>query len=267
MSDEIPAPRPGPGPGRPLAILALLLGVIGAAMVVLAGPGTKMGWWTFITGLRTLFKWGAYLGLAAIVLAIVAMLVARRRAGRGTLAMGIAAVLLGLVAFGIPWGFRHKAQGVPPIHDITTNWVNPPELVQSRALRDTSSEHLNTAAYEGDRIAAQQLKAYPDIQPVMLAMSPDQAYAAALKTAQEMGWQDIDANRDARTVEAVAVTGWFGFKDDVAIRVTPASGISRVDIRSVSRVGRSDVGANAARIRKYVARLKADNKDRVAGAQ
>lgn len=267
MSDDTPAARPGPGPGRPLAILSLLLGLIAAGMVVLAGPGTRMGWWTFITGLRTLFKWGAYLGLAAIVLAIVAMLVARRRAGRATLAMGIAAVLLGLVAFGIPWGFRHKAQGVPPIHDITTDWTNPPELVQSRALRDTSGEHLNTAVYEGDSIAAQQRKAYPDIRPVMLAMPPDQAYAAVLKTAQEMGWRDIDTNRDARTVEAVAVTGWFGFKDDVVIRVTPASGISRVDIRSVSRVGRSDVGANAARIRKFVARLKADNQDKVAEAQ
>jgi len=267
MSDDTLAPRPGPGPGRALAILALLLALVAAGMVVLAGPGTKMGWWTFITGLRTLFKWGAYLGIAAIVLAIVALLVARRRAGRGTLAMGIAAVLLGLVAWGIPWGFRHKARGVPPIHDITTDWVNPPALVQSRALRDTSGEHLNTAAYEGDSIAAQQRKAYPDIRPVMLAMNPDQAYAAVLRTAQGMGWQDVDANRDARTVEAVAVTSWFGFKDDVVIRVTPASGISRVDIRSVSRVGRSDVGANAARIRAFAAKLKADNAGKVAETQ
>jgi len=258
--------RPGPGPGRPLASLALLLGIVAAAMVVLAGPGTRMGWWTFMTGLRTNFQYGAYLGIAAVVVAILAMLLARRRAGRGTLAMAVAGLLLGLIAFGIPWGFRHKAGTVPPIHDITTDWVNPPQLVQSKALRDTSSAHLNTAVYPGDSIAAQQRKAYPDIQPVMLAMRPDEAYAAALSTARDMGWEEIDANRDTRTVEAVAVTGWFGFKDDVVIRVTPASGISRVDIRSVSRVGRSDVGANAARIRAFTDKLKDRYKDKVAGS-
>jgi uncharacterized protein (DUF1499 family) len=180
------------------------------------------------------------------------------------MAMGVVALLLGLIAFGIPWGFRRKAGTVPPIHDITTDWVNPPQLVQSKALRDTSSEHLNTADYPGDSIAAQQRKAYPDIRPVMLAMRPDEAYAAVLATARDMGWQDIDTNRDARTVEAVAVTGWFGFRDDVVIRVTPASGISRVDIRSVSRVGRSDVGANAARIRAFTNKLKGKYKDKVA---
>lgn len=263
MSDDRPI-SPGRGPGKPLALLALVVGLVAALMVLLAGPGTRMGWWSFITALRSMFKYGAYLGIAAMVLAVAALLLARRRAGRGALAMGTAAFLLGLVAFGIPWGFRHKARGVPPIHDITTDWVNPPQLVQSKALRDTSSQHLNTADYPGDSVAALQRKAYPDVQPVMLAMRPDQAYAAVLSTARQMGWTEIDANRDTRTVEAVAETPWFGFKDDVVMRVSPASGISRVDIRSVSRVGGSDVGANAARIRKFSTQLKENYRDQIA---
>jgi len=264
MTDDIRPVRPDPGPGRPLALIALLLGIIAALMVVLAGPGTKMGWWDFRTGLGTLFKYGAYLGIAAMVVAIVAMLLARRGRRGGTIGTAAAGLLLGLLAFGMPWGFRHKAQGVPPIHDITTDWVNPPQLVQSKALRDSADLHLNTAEYPGDSIAAQQRKAYPDIRPVMLAMRPEQAYAAVLRTARDMGWDEVDANRDRMAVEAVATTSWFGFKDDVVIRVTPASGISRVDMRSVSRVGRSDVGANAARIRDFVAKLKANYKDQVA---
>jgi uncharacterized protein (DUF1499 family) len=267
MSDETPAARPGPGPGRTLAIVALAVGVLAMLMVGGAGPGARMGLWHWTTALRTLLKYGAYLGIVAVVLAIAAMLVARRRAGRATITVAAVALLLGLAAFFLPWNWRRHAGSVPPIHDITTDWVNPPELVQSRALRDTSSAKLNTAVYEGDSIAAQQRKAYPDIRPVMLAMQPDEAFTAVVRTVQEMGWKEIEIHRDSRSVEAVDETPWFGFKDDVVIRVTPASGISRVDIRSVSRVGRSDLGMNARRIREFAKRLKANNQSRVAEAQ
>ncbi|HEX9938065.1 MAG TPA: hypothetical protein VGB15_13115, partial [Longimicrobium sp.] len=85
MSDETPAARPGPGPGRTLAIIALAVGVLAMLMVGGAGPGARMGLWHWMTGLRTLLKYGAYLGIVAVVLAIAAMLVARRRAGRATI--------------------------------------------------------------------------------------------------------------------------------------------------------------------------------------
>ncbi|HEU4558981.1 MAG TPA: DUF1499 domain-containing protein [Longimicrobium sp.] len=268
MSDETPL-APVPGRGRTLAIIALAVGVLAVLLVGGAGPGSRMGLWHWSTGLRTVIKYGAYLGVLAVILSVVALLMARgRRAGRATLAVAGVALLLGLTAWYFPWSWRRHAQSVPPIHDITTDWVNPPELVQSRALRDTSTaEKMNTAVYEGDSIAAQQRQAYPDIRPVMLAMPLDEAFAAVVRTVRDMGWTEVEIHRDARTVEAVDETPWFGFKDDVVVRVTPASGISRVDIRSVSRVGRSDVGMNAERIRAFTERLRENYRNRIADPQ
>lgn len=240
------------GFGRTLAILALLVGVAALVMIVIGGPGTRMGWWEFRFGFK-LMKWGAYTGIAAVVLAVLAAAVARR--GGSTLAMAGVALLLGGAAFLLPWSWRRHAMKVPPIHDITTDFANPPELTASRVLRDTT-QHMNSWIYAGDSIGKLQRAAYPDIKPVMLAMTPDEAYAAVLRTARDLGWQILVSDPAGRRVEAMDETRWYGFKDDVSLRVTPASGIARVDIRSVSRVGGSDVGMNAARIRKYVAKLR-----------
>ena len=70
-----------------------------------------------------------------------------------------------------------------------------------------------------------------------------------------MGWQIVDANAREGRIEATATTFWFGFKDDVVVRIVPAPGGSRVDVRSVSRVGVSDVGANAKRVRDFLQKL------------
>lgn len=264
MIDEGAVNPPG-GAGRMLAIVALVVGAIAFLMVMLAGPGTRMGWWTFITAFRALWKYGAYLGIAAIVLSAIAVLVVLvLRSGRGALVMAILGLLLGIGAWYVPWSFRRHARAVPPIHDITTDFANPPELTYSRMMRDTSGGKLNAWQYEGDAVAAQQRKAYPDIKPVMLSMNPDEAYRAAMRTARDMGWEIVVNDPAAHRLEAVDETKWFGFKDDISIRVLPASGISRVDIRSVSRVGRSDVGKNAERIRAYIARLKANYRAQVA---
>jgi uncharacterized protein (DUF1499 family) len=249
----------GDAPARPihrpiLSSVALALALLAIVLVGIGGPGTRFGWWTFRTGFQ-LMKYGAYAGVAAIIVAIVAAILSRRAVSRTGFLLAMVALVIGLTAWFLPWNFRRGAGKVPPIHDITTDVSNPPPLTFSRALRD-STEGMNAWEYEGDSIAAQQRKAYPDIQPVMLAMTPDSAFGMAYQTAREMGWEITDVRRDEGIVEAAAVTGWYGFVDDVVIRVTPASGIARVDVRSVSRVGRSDVGMNAKRIRAYVAALK-----------
>lgn len=247
-----------PIPGRrtsPIAWIALALGVLALTLVAIGGPGTRFGWWHFGTAFRTLWPWGVRLGIAAVVLGLIAAVLAARRPGRRGLVTGIVAVALGALAFFVPWNFRRTARGVPPIHDITTDFTNPPPITYSRAMRDTT-EGMNGWEYEGDSIAQQQRRAYPDIRPVMLALPPDSAWGVVYQTAREMGWEITNVQRDQGIVEAADMTPWFGFVDDVVIRVTPASGITRVDIRSKSRVGRSDVGANAARIRRYVEALE-----------
>ena len=239
---------------NPMAGIALGAAILAALLVLLAGPGTRMGFWHFGTGI-SLMRWGAYLAVLAALLAVVALVLVRGRR-RGVLPSVLA---LGLAAgtFYVPWSFLQKARALPPIHDITTDMANPPPLAATLALREETGA-TNPPAYEGETIARQQRAAYPDVQPVMLAMTPDSAYGQALRAAQAMGWEIVAAERAEGRIEATATTGWWGFRDDVVIRVKPASGIARVDVRSVSRVGKSDVGANAARIRAYVSRLKGE---------
>ena len=240
---------------NPMAGIALIAAIGAALMVLMAGPGTRMGLWHFRTGF-SLMRWGAYLAIVAALLAIVALILVRGRR-RGVLP-SVLALGLALGTFYVPWSFLQKAKSLPPIHDITTDTGNPPPLVATLPLREQTGA-TNPPAYEGDTIARQQRNAYPDVQPVMLAMTPDSAYGEALRAAQAMGWEIVAAERGEGRIEATATTGWWGFRDDVVIRVKPASGIARVDVRSISRVGGSDVGANAARIRAFVSRLKGES--------
>ncbi len=227
--------------------IAFGLALLAALLVLLAGPGSRGGLWDFRTGFA-LLKWGAYLGIAAALACVAALFLARRARG-----LAIAGLVMALAAVGIPWSFMRSAQGVPPIHDITTDTGNPPPFVAVLPLR---AEAPNPAAYEGEAIAAQQRAAYPDIRPLMLTLPPPAAFDEALAAARGMGWEMVAADRNQGRIEATDRTFWFGFKDDVVIRVMPASGITRVDVRSVSRVGKSDVGANARRVREYLAKLR-----------
>jgi len=157
------------------------------------------------------------------------------------------------VLFIVPWQWMQLAKRLPPIHDITTDTGNPPKFAAILALRKKAS---NPPDYGGPAIAAQQHTAYPDIKPPMLGVPPGDAFDKALAVARKMGWNIVDANKAAGRIEAVATTFWFGFRDDIVIRVEKSGLGSRVDIRSVSRVGISDIGTNAERIRKFLAEMR-----------
>jgi uncharacterized protein (DUF1499 family) len=236
-----------PSPKRWLAPLALCLAAVAALMVLFAGPGTRSGLWDFRTAFG-LMRYGAYLAVPAALLAVAAL----AAGGRRTLA--VIALLLALPAYFVPWSLKRGARGYPPIHDVTTDMESPPAFVRLLAERERTGA-TNPPAYEGDSVGRMQREAYPDIRPAMLAVTPDSAFLLAYRTAQDMGWAIAEAEPQDGRIEATATTRWFGFRDDVVIRVRPASGISRVDVRSVSRVGRGDVGANAARVREYLRRL------------
>lgn len=237
------APRPRPR----IVPLALGVALLGLLLVLISGLGSRYGLWHFRTGF-TLLRWGAFIGIGGAFLGMVAFGWARanRRRGQGA---AIAAVLLGALAFLPPWTMRQRAAGVPPIHDITTDPDDPPAF---QAILPLRADAANPPEYAGAEVAAQQRAAYPDIAPLMLDGPPAVVYERALAAADELGWEIVAADGDAGRIEAVATTTWFGFRDDVVIRVRPAGQGSVVDIRSKSRVGRSDMGANAARIRKFL---------------
>ena len=164
------------------------------------------------------------------------------------------------------------ARTVPPIHDITTDTANPPEFIALHEIRVKSPNGADYGASENwpaDKLMQKQAEAYPEIQPLMSDLSQAEALARSEQVLEGMGLELAPANGDAmqhetgatahsKQVEATATTFWFGFKDDVIVRVTSAPGGSRVDLRSMSRLGQSDVGANAARIREFTRRFNAD---------
>jgi len=149
----------------------------------------------------------------------------------------------------VPGSARNK----PPIHDITTDTADPPPFVAIVPLR---RDARNPVEYGGPAVAAQQREAYPDIAPLSLPVPPAQAFERAERAARGQGWEIVAAVPAEGRIEATDTTRWFGFKDDVVIRVRPEGAGSRVDVRSVSRVGRGDVGTNARRIGQFLDALR-----------
>jgi uncharacterized protein (DUF1499 family) len=204
----------------------LTAALLAAVILVASGPGARLGLWPYQTGFL-LMRIAVFLGGAAALLALIGLFMPKARS-----TLVIAGLLLGLAAAAVPLEQLRRARSVPPINDISTSLDSAPAT------------------------AEQQRRAYPDIQPLVLQLPFEQAFAKARQAAQAMGWEVTSAEAKAGRIEAVATTFWFGFKDDVTVRVTPQGAASRIDVRSRSRVGRGDAGANAARIRGYLEKLR-----------
>jgi hypothetical protein len=235
-----------------LPVLAIGLAVSAALLLIIAGFGSRLGWWHFRTGF-TLLTYGAYGGIGAAVLALLAGILALRiRYARG-IVLSTVALLGGLAVFAVPVSWRLQARQLPIIHDITTDTVNPPQFVDILPLRSGAP---NPTDYGGPDIAQQQNAAYPDLRTEVLDVPALQAFERSLAAARSMGWHIVTSDPVSGRIEASDTTFWFGFVDDIIIRIARADGRSRIDVRSVSRVGKSDVGTNAKRIRKYLQQLR-----------
>jgi len=235
---------------RSLNFVAFGLAVICAGTGLAAGLGTRWGLWHFRTGFM-LLTWAAYGALVVVVLGLVALVV--NRSSNKAIFFALASIVLGMFVAGIPWQMKQRAQHVPPIHDITTDTENPPAFVAILPLR---ADAPNSVEYKGTEIAAQQRKAYPDLQPLTVNAPQDVAFRKALRAARDAGWDIVESRPDQGRLEATDTTLWFGFKDDIVVRVTSLDSTSRIDVRSVSRVGKSDVGTNATRIRTYLLKIQ-----------
>jgi uncharacterized protein (DUF1499 family) len=235
-----------------LPMLGLLLVVLGALGILLAGPGYRAELWTLGTAF-TILRWGVYGALAGAVICLVSLLTPAVRRHRRALQAAVAGVVAGAILVAVPWQWQRTARSVPPIHDITTDLDDPPEFDAVRPLRAAAP---NPVEYAGAETAAQQRAAYPDLAPLFLPVTESEAFARAERAARDLGWAIVAADRAAGRLEATDTTFWFGFKDDVVVRIRAVEGGSRIDVRSKSRLGRSDVGTNARRIRTFLDRVR-----------
>ena len=236
------------------AARALVMAVCVAAFVMLvaSGPGTRLGLWPWQTGLA-LVRWAAWTGMIGSAAALVLVVMTLVPKWRARAWVPLVALIYGVIAFVPPLLLLQKAKGAPPIHDITTDPYDPPAF---NALMPIRQKAPNGAAYGGPEIAKRQQQGYPDIKSLVVKSSPADTMQKAIDAARSLGWEIVSTDTPAGRIEATDTTLWFGFKDDVVVRVRPEpSGGSRVDVRSVSRVGDSDIGANAKRVREFLAKL------------
>ncbi|MEP5766390.1 MAG: DUF1499 domain-containing protein [Halieaceae bacterium] len=141
--------------------------------------------------------------------------------------------------------------GVPPIHDITTDTDDPPLFDAGVHYRPDDSNSIDIKP----EVIAIQLEAYPDLATIVTDMTPEQAFERASNVAESLEWVIYNSDPQIGVIEASYTSMWFGFVDDIVIRVQRTPAGTAVDLRSVSRVGRSDLGANAARIRAFIQRF------------
>ena len=252
-----------------IGLCALVLGLVAGAATLGAVAGVWLGAWDFGRGFQLLFadgtgttQWTQYVALACVLDGIAIVIVGRAIGADNSARMAVVALagaLVAYVAWYVPSSHRPGPDAnIPPIHDISTDTNDPPQFVAVLPLRANAA---NTAEYgraEGmtpDQLRRYTAEAYGDLKPVMLMVPPAEAFDRALAAARSLGWEIVAEVPAEGRIEATDTTFWFRFKDDIVIRIRAVPGGSIVDARSVSRVGRSDVGTNARRLRAFFERL------------
>jgi uncharacterized protein (DUF1499 family) len=226
------------------------------ALLAVAPLGWRLGVWHFRTAFYRLMAASAYLAAAATLTAASAIALGWTTLAVPEIAGAAAALTLSLLLAYVPWQYKRTLDHLPKIHDISTDTVDPPQFQAVMAARE--AESAASAAYAGAELAGQQHAAYPDLKPFETSLPPDAAFRRALQAAAAMpNWTLLVQDGAAGRIEATQKSLWFGFSDDIAIRVVANGSGSRIDMRSTSRQGRSDFGVNAKRIRAYFAALNA----------
>ena len=231
-----------------MKVLVILVSLIAFLLVALPGPLYKLGILDLGTAF-TGFKFGVFAGIAALILLALQVIFKRRTV---TLGSTVIALLLSAVAIAMPLSMMNKGKNVPPIHDISTDLTNPPEFVAIAPLR---ADAPNPTAYDGIETAQQQRDAYPDLKTLTYTQSKSELMKATVQAISNLGWELVSSDADKGIIEATDSTMWFGFKDDVVIRVTDNGNERLLDIRSKSRVGGSDLGENTERIHDFINEL------------
>lgn len=244
-------PAAASGLARALGWLASTLGSGGLLAAAIGPLVIHAGVASPFVGFR-IFGLGLLLGIPALVLGLLGLFVSRPPANAEARSSARTGVFAGALLVALLAVLGGRGAGAPMIHDITTDPANPPAF--SAAAREADNQGRDMA-YPPEN-AAIQGQAYPEVKPIVLAASREEAFARAQRTATALGWQIAFADPASGSFEATYTSAVFKFVDDVVVRVQETSpGESRIDLRSRSRVGRSDLGANAARIRAFAKKL------------
>ena len=242
--------------------IAILVALGGGGAIGAAGLGYRFDIWDLGTAFSILRSPAVHLAAAGGAVASMIGAVVALMAGPRLLAVpALLAAAVGGLGVYAPLQMKSLAEANPFIHDVTTDFDEPPAIIAAAELeRRNPPEYLgDKSVRDGDRPTAElQREAFPDIQPALYEAAPAIVYNAALDVARSFGWEVLASDVEAGTIEAAATSFWFGFVDDVIIRVRATPTGTRVDVRSKSRVGGSDLGANAARVRAYLDRLDAE---------
>ena len=242
---------------RRLAVFALATVLVALALSRsrAADPGAALAVFAASLGMAVLA------GLLAAAAAAVIWRDGLRGAGQTAFALALAAAILAYPAY-----LAAVAFALPPIHDVSTDLKSPPTFLLSARARAARAGHTPPPSSEATRAA--QKAAYPDIAPIRVEMDSTDAYQLALSVAGDLGWRVVDTappnlgGDGAAVIEATGRSLFFGFVDDIAIRIRPGATQTIIDVRSVSRVGRNDFGANAEHVRKFAAAVEEDMRER-----
>ncbi len=236
--------------------LALVVGLAAPALVLAGAAGTKFGLIDYRLGFMTLAnQWGALVAMAGPRPGVVALLVSLSDFRR----FGVMA-LIGLLAAGATlaglWRYKSLAAASPPIHDVSTNWEDPVGFskitladrgqAENGVEPDPRVDSKAPPPWGGQRVADINAQTCPGAKSIPHAVDVE----VVAKALEDNGVQ-VTAKQAPFRVEGTAESFWFGFKDDVAVRIRP----ERTDIRSTSRVGQSDLGANCRRVTRIVQAL------------
>lgn len=226
--------------------VAVLCGL--AVIIMITGSG--IGLWEPIDGFiyyRRSYQYIGYVVCGLAVLCLFYLMANKKLTGKKKAFLSL---IIGLVILAPAiQSLVGEKISYPPIHDVTTDTINPPQFI---TLNDDRPGARNTLVYGGPDIAVQQIEAFPDIQPIMSALSPDEAYQKALSVGEAMGWEIIGADPALHRFEGTATTPYFKFVDDTVVVVSEMPSGSRIDVRSVSRIGFGDIGVNALRVREFI---------------
>jgi uncharacterized protein (DUF1499 family) len=228
-----------------MVLLGLVLAIAAMVTIAISVVGYRLGWWRHPQAF-SLFGWATYAAIAALISSAYGLFKVRPEGQQRGLLIAIIGIVLSLPIITATVMFEYNAKAYPQINDISTDTLDPPSFWDV----DEPME------YPGESVAELQQAAYPDLVPLLVPVTSEQAFEYALAIITDKGWDVVAKLPEEGRIEAVITSLLYGFKDEVVVRIASSNGGTLVDVRSRSRIGKIDRGTNAKRIRKYLKALK-----------